>query len=120
MPRTRLLLVGLMIVGAVLLFAYDPACSTFLAPCPFRWLTGLNCPGCGSVRATHSLLHGHICEAFRFNPLLVVSIPCLGALILRESWAYKLWVPWMTFGVLLAYGVLRNIPVWPLVLLAPH
>jgi hypothetical protein len=120
MPRTRFVLAGLLAVAAVLLFAYDPTCSTFFPPCPFHWLTGLNCPGCGSLRATHSLLHGHLGEAFGFNPLLVLSIPFLGALVLRGSWAYNAWVPWMAFGVLLAYGVLRNIPVWPLVLLAPH
>lgn len=120
LPRARFLLASLLAVSAVLLFAYDPTSATFFPPCPFHWLTGLNCPGCGSLRATHSLLHGHVGDAFGFNPLLVLSIPFVGALVLRGSWAYKVWVPWMAFAVLLTYGVLRNIPVWPFVLLSPH
>ena len=118
--RIRLGLAGLLAVGAALLFAYDPACSTFFPPCPFHWLTGQNCPGCGSLRAAHSLLRGHVSAALGFNPLLVLSIPLLGALVLRGSWAYKVWVPWTAIAVLLVYGVLRNIPLWPFVLLAPH
>jgi hypothetical protein len=118
--RTRIVLAGLLVVGTVALYLYDPACCRLFPPCPFHLLTGLNCPGCGSLRATHSLLNGRVSEAFRFNPLLVLSISFVGALVLRRSWAYKVWVPWMAFAVLLAYGVLRNIPAWPFVLLAPH
>jgi len=110
----------LLVVGMVLLFACDPACSRAFPPCPFHWLTGLNCPGCGSLRAIHNLLHGRVGEAFGYNPLLVLSIPFVAALVLRRPWAYKVWVPWTAFVVLLAYGVLRNVPVWPFVLLGPH
>lgn len=104
----------------VALFVHDPRRSDLLPPCPFHWLTGFNCPGCGSLRATHCLLHGNWGQALQLNALFVLSIPFLGALVARRSWAYKPWVPWLAFGLLLTYGVLRNIPQWPFVLLAPH
>ena len=46
--------------------------------CPFLLLTGgLRCPGCGSQRAIHSLLHLEFKEAFLYNPLVIISIPFL-------------------------------------------
>ena len=37
--------------------------------------TGLKCPGCGFQRAIHSLLHLDFVIDFRFNALLVSSLP---------------------------------------------
>jgi len=65
------------IVGIVVYSAYDPSVSRFFPKCPFKTLTGFDCPGCGSQRAIHSLLHGDIAGAFRFNALLIISIPFL-------------------------------------------
>jgi hypothetical protein len=57
-------------------WSFDPADSAnFFPPCPFRALTGYLCPGCGSQRAVHHLLHFNIQSAFDLNPLLVFSIP---------------------------------------------
>lgn len=41
---------------------------------PFKLLTGYDCPGCGSQRALHALLHGDI-NAFAYNPLFIIAIP---------------------------------------------
>lgn len=50
---------------------------------------GLRCPGCGSQRAIHSLLHLQFKEAFLFNPLVIISIPFLillaAAALTKES-----------------------------------
>lgn len=59
------------------LFVFDPERSGFFPSCPFLQLTGWKCPGCGSQRAVHALLHGELVAAFGFNALLVVSIPYL-------------------------------------------
>jgi Protein of unknown function (DUF2752) len=46
--------------------------------CPFRALTGYYCPGCGSLRAIHALLHGHVAQAFGYNVLSMSMLPLLG------------------------------------------
>lgn len=50
--------------------------------CLFHLFTGWDCPACGTQRALHQLLHGHLREAFGYNPFLLVSLPYLGALTL--------------------------------------
>jgi hypothetical protein len=102
------------------LYALNPSVSRLFPPCPLHSLTGLYCPGCGSLRATHLLLHGNFTGAFDMNPLMVLSLPILGLLVLRPRLAYLRWMPWAAFTVLIAYGIARNIPMWPFTLLAPR
>jgi hypothetical protein len=57
-------------------------------PCPFRAVTGWQCPLCGGTRLGSSLLHGHVGQAFLYNPavfigLIVISI--LGVLWVVEA-----------------------------------
>ena len=63
--------------AAVVLYAVDPARGSFYPLCPFRTITRLNCPGCGSLRACHQLLHANIVAAFKLNPLMVLALPYL-------------------------------------------
>lgn len=78
-------------VAAVAIYGlFDPARYSFFPKCPFLMLTGgLRCPGCGSQRAIHSLLHLQFKEAFLFNPLVIISIPFLillaAAALTKES-----------------------------------
>ena len=137
-PRRRLLvltLVALVIVaaGATVLFAFNPAGSRLFPPCPFHAVTGLYCPGCGSTRAAHHLLHGRVATAFDFNALVVVSIPflmyagVLGALRLagrtppRTPVCQRLpaWTVWALLAAVLLFGVLRNLPYKPVRWMAP-
>lgn len=67
-----LILIFVIIVGVYIIL--DPATNLF-PRCPLRALTGYYCPGCGSQRAIHQLLHFNISSAFTCNPLLVLSIP---------------------------------------------
>jgi hypothetical protein len=68
--RALVIVAGLFLVYFIL----DPSDGLF-PKCPFYWLTGYKCPGCGSQRAVHELLHFNITAAFRQNALLVISIP---------------------------------------------
>ncbi len=104
----------------LLLYLFNPATNGLFPPCPFHWLTGLYCPGCGSLRALHSLLHGNIGAALALNPLMVAAIPVLGIILLKPVWFRKQWLAWLAFSVLIGYGVARNIPASPFTLLAPH
>ena len=118
------------LVGLVALFALDPASSSFFAPCPFHALTELHCPGCGTLRALHQLLHGNLRTAFWLNPLMVSSLPfvaywCVSGLV-REVSGRRMprfflpaaWI-WVLLGVIVLFGIARNIPLYPLSLLAP-
>lgn len=58
-------------------YRYNPENYAWFPKCPFKALTGLDCPGCGSQRAVHALLHGHVDEAFRQNALIPIAIPYL-------------------------------------------
>ena len=49
----------------------------YFPKCLFHLLTGLECPGCGSQRAIHSLLNGDLLSAIHYNLLLVLAIPYL-------------------------------------------
>ena len=105
-----------LIAGAVVYFA-GPS-SPWLPKCPLHEMTGLHCPGCGMTRATHALLHGDLPGAFRFNPLVMGLLP-LGALALAFRFRIGIKTAWVLVALVIAFGVLRNLPSWPFVLLAP-
>ncbi len=114
---------------AVLLFAFDPVQYRFYPVCLFHKTTGLLCPGCGSLRALHKLLHGHLGAALRFNALLILSVPLLGWLVLRLCIARfqvalvfaRIRPSWLWFGLIaiVLFGVLRNLRYLPFSWLAP-
>ena len=60
---------------AVVYTLFDPSSTWWMPKCPVKFLTDYDCPGCGSQRAIHSLLHGHIREAFEHNAFLILMIP---------------------------------------------
>lgn len=104
--------------------------AAWLPGCLFHHLTGFACPGCGMTRATHAALHGHLGEAFRFNPLGMVLFPAalLGGGLELTGWMRGKALPvrllisgsgaWWLIGVVLAFWVMRNLPLWPFSLLA--
>ncbi len=90
--------------------------------------TGLNCPGCGSLRAVSALTRGEMLEALRLNLLLTLSIPGVIVLAglrrgLRGDWAVGSWIPawgwWVGLVLVLGFGVLRNLPGPPFEWLRP-
>ena len=76
----KILIIAAVLTAAAAIFLYavlDPAVGRFFPKCPFYMLTGLECPGCGSQRAVHSLLRGDIAAAVHYNVLVVAFIPYL-------------------------------------------
>ena len=116
-----------MVSAAGILFFFDPSSCGFYPTCLFHKTTGLLCPGCGSLRALHQLLHGHVAVAFRFNALLVLSLPLCGWFFgvnacrmwkgqpVDESLSTR-WL-WVFAVVVLAFAVWRNVPGSPLAML---
>lgn len=115
---------------AFLLYQKGPSFGWFPG-CMFHRLTGWHCPGCGMTRAASAVLHGRIAEAFRFNPLGMVLLPIavFGLSLEIAGWVRGRALPfrfqirgrwvWLIFSVVMAFWLLRNIPIWPLTLLAP-
>lgn len=69
-------LVGFFAVGLGLSALY--ATTGVGVACPFRVVTGWDCPLCGGTRMGGALLHGDVAAAFAFNPVALVGIALLG------------------------------------------
>ncbi|MFD8233500.1 DUF2752 domain-containing protein [Streptomyces sp. NPDC059696] len=96
----------------------DPSRPGPFPSCPFHAVTGLDCPGCGSLRALHELTHGQVVAAADYNALLLVFLPVGVWVWLRvvtgrsRQRARPVWWAWAVLGVLLVWTVLRNLPVF--------
>lgn len=62
--------------------------NRYLIPCPFKYLTGYDCPGCGFQRSLLALLGGNFSESFALYP---ATIPLLLTVIV--SLAVSKWYP---------------------------
>lgn len=87
--------------------------------CPFRLLTGWNCPTCGGLRMIHDLLHGQLAAAVMDNAFLLIGIPMLTVWILQSRRRGRTIAPTATLVVIAAvtfgWTLLRNLPGFPLV-----
>lgn len=112
----------LLLVPLLLLyFRLDPACYPF-PRCPVYWLTGWYCPGCGTQRTLHALLHGRWRQAAQFNLLAAVYAPVVGVGLTasglrwlthqprRASVLYQPWFGWLTVGLTVVFALWRNLP----------
>ncbi|HME50366.1 DUF2752 domain-containing protein [Mycobacterium sp.] len=98
----------------------DPHRPDSLFPaCPFKLLTGWNCPACGGLRMTHDLLHGNFSAAVVDNVFLLAGIPVLLAWLLGRRRMGKPAATPATYIVVGAaafiWTVVRNVPGFPLV-----
>jgi hypothetical protein len=59
-------------------------------PCPWRTITGLDCPFCGSTRAAATLASGDVVGALDHNALFVLGILPLAA-VAWLLWAGRAW-----------------------------
>jgi Protein of unknown function (DUF2752) len=112
---------GALLAGALGYIGFvDPHNTHSVYPgCPFKMLTGWNCPFCGGLRMTHDLLHGDLAASINDNIFLLVGIPVLiGWMLLRHRFGLspRPVAVWLTFVVTaFAWTVLRNLPGFPLV-----
>jgi hypothetical protein len=83
-------------VGAALLLAaaadiaLDPV-HTHVPLCPFKAITGWQCPLCGGLRAVYEVAHLRIGTALRDNVLVVAALPVI----------VTLWLAWVRRGAAL-------------------
>lgn len=129
--RWRFVALGLAALPCLaLLYIRNPEEGGLYPPCLFYALTGLHCPGCGTLRGLHQLLNGNLLAAFGYNPYTMLALPVLGyaylAALLLSVAGKKLptvFLPpaliWGLLAAVLAFWALRNVPVYPLTVLAP-
>ncbi len=122
---TVILLTVAVAAGSLLYFYIDPAGGGFFPPCPFHRVTGFFCPGCGSQRAFHDLLHGNIFAAAGHNVLFLLSLPVIlfAAAVhvnnvfrkkkITQSLFYSPFFARSVLALVLIFWVLRNIPAAP-------
>lgn len=116
--------IGMAVVAgaaAVLVATVDPNEPGHYPTCMFRMLTGWYCPGCGTLRAAHSLLHGDVLGALDMNVLAVLAVPVVAASWLAwirraatgspRTWLAPPWFAWGVAVVFVAFAVARNVPV---------
>ena len=114
--------IAVLLLFGFIYYAIDPSASTIFPRCTVLELTGYKCPGCGSQRAIHALLHGDVAEAFRYNALLLIAIPWIALCLFAESRRTRnprlyarLNAPlliWLFLAMVLIWWVLRNIFKW--------
>ncbi|MDO5608438.1 MAG: DUF2752 domain-containing protein [Capnocytophaga sp.] len=126
-----LLLLGISVLVAVYYFVDPSDSNVFFPRCPSVTFLGLYCPGCGSQRAVHQLLHADIAQAFRYNPLLVIVFPLLlyavGIMLynaifdkkIRISLFYNNVFVFSFFLLVIVYFIARNLSFTSLECLVP-
>jgi len=112
-------------------FIINPNKVNFLPKCPLYATTGIYCPGCGSQRATHELLHLNIKGVLKQNVLFLFALllliyhwtVCLINKFFNKNWKSILnhsKTPIIILIIIIIFWVLRNLPWKPFSLLAPH
>jgi hypothetical protein len=112
------------VLGAsVLLHLRDPHRDGSWGYCPWLFLTGTYCPGCGGLRAVNDLSRGDLAEAGSSNLLFVGALPVLALWWAR--WTWDRWagrarvvtarrhvaLAWGFLAVAVVFAVLRNTTV---------
>lgn len=88
--------------------------------CPFNFVTGWKCPGCGVTHMCLALLQLDFKAAFMANPALFLSAPLLVILFIPYLIGYimtgkrqmRFWqnaVLWICIVILVLYGIARNV-----------
>jgi hypothetical protein len=120
----RIGLIAAVVTGTAWWLRRAPELTPEVAPpCLSRSLLGIECPGCGTARALHALLHGHLAESFWFNPALWVGSGLIVLALGLNLWpvsrrwlAERPWVirytAWGTLAALATWTVARNL--WPI------
>ncbi len=110
-------------LALVMVYEVPPGENSFYPSCPFFQLTGWECPGCGSTRALHALLHLRWVEAMALNPVFTALFPFLlmwgiaqYVSFLRTGGFIALKIPRRAYAVIamliFVFGILRNLPHW--------
>ena len=130
MKLKYILILVLFIVLALFYFTINPSLVTYLPNCPLYSTTGIYCPGCGSQRATHDLLHLDFMGVLQHNVLYLIGLLFLfyhGIVLIANRFFGKPWrslfyhpkTPIIVLVIIIIFWILRNLPFAPFNWLAP-
>jgi hypothetical protein len=93
-PRRTRMVAPLAVLGAVAaatayVAVVDPNEPGHYPFCPTQQFLGLDCPGCGGMRAVHALAHGDVARAADHNLLFVLLVPFV--VWGWVAWAWREW-----------------------------
>ncbi len=117
---------GIFVLFFVLIFVYyffDPSKNGYFLKCPLKSVTGYECAGCGAQRAFHELLHLRLRDAFRLNPLFVITFPiatliwiilqfCKGKTSSLQHFISSKLFLFLVLAVILLYSLTRNTAIY--------
>jgi hypothetical protein len=114
MASIRIPLLLVLAAAAAILLLFPPTRYSFYPQCPIHQYLGILCPGCGTTRALAALLHGHMLDALRLNPLTTIAIPLATFRILFFPRPLKLFQPspavlWLVVAGVAAFTLVRNL-----------
>jgi uncharacterized protein DUF2752 len=119
--RNRLVALGAVAAATAVVGLADPQGGGPYPRCPSKLILGIDCPGCGGLRGTHDLLHGHVLQALDHNLLLPFTLGLMAFALGR--WLLPLvgrparplhpprWAIAASMVVVVTFTVLRNLPV---------
>ena len=123
--KFKKIIIGIVVLCVIsLYFFYNPTDVSIFPDCPFYKATGAYCPGCGSQRAIHDLAHFRILDALSHNLLMVIILPTglFMYLFSRKRFndiMYHPKSPYIIFGIIAIYWIIRNLDFAPFHYLAP-
>ena len=106
---TLISVLSVLAIGVAILYRFDPATAHFYPRCVFHALTGLQCPGCGTTRALHHLLHGDVAGAFHLNAMLFVAVPFGAVASASRRFATHPLTGWGALAVTVVWWIARNL-----------
>lgn len=92
-----IVMVAAIVATMILYYRFNPADCVWMPKCPSKFISGYDCPACGSQRALHAVLHGRLGEAWHLNPFICIALPFVAAVI------------WSTFPRLRGSATVRRI-----------
>lgn len=79
------IIIGFLAVAlATAYYFFDPVEARWMPKCIWKMATGTDCPGCGSQRMAHALIHGDFLGAWHANAYALCMIPVIMFLLWLE------------------------------------
>ncbi len=124
-PRSRgklmpwVVAIAALVAVMMLLHFFPPGQVPIYPLCPLKQTTGLDCPGCGGLRAMHQLTNGNLIAAWQLNPFVFLFIPLVAYEAFVRGWLKQARLSVLerprllvVMGLfLLAFTLVRNLPL---------